>query len=310
MLLFGAFWLIVGIYKHQCLTTHKSNFALHYKIIVKVNRYNYYVGTDSEGETWEDDEGNIDSDYPQTTEASSDEIPDLPEPQTKTCSTRESMLRNWLLLFFVRFQARFYISDTAMSCLLKFVYVFLSIIGRYSTFVSQIIDNFPTSLFLLKQCVKSNETFVRYVVCRKCYSVYDYKKCFEKIGTLLVSKKCTYRTHRTYRKCCDTILLKTIHLKNGTKKLIPHKVYCYNSLQASVQQLLLRPGFVDLCEQWRHRDKSNSIFSDIYDGKIWNEFQYIDGQPFLANQYVYAFMINIDWFQPYKHTNHSTGAIY
>ena len=36
----------------------------------------------------------------------------------------------------------------------------------------------------------------------------------------------------------------------------------------------------------------------------------IDNQPYLASPHVYAFLINIDWFQPYKHTNASVGAIY
>ena len=35
-----------------------------------------------------------------------------------------------------------------------------------------------------------------------------------------------------------------------------------------------------------------------------------DGNSFLNGDHVYAFMINIDWFQPYKHSIYSVGAIY
>ena len=35
-----------------------------------------------------------------------------------------------------------------------------------------------------------------------------------------------------------------------------------------------------------------------------------DGRPFLSQEHNYAFMINIDWFQPYKHLTYSVGAIY
>ena len=177
--------------------------------------------------------------------------------------------------------------------------------------MANMINNFPTSIFLLRKYINSKEAFVRYVVCRECYSVYEYEKCVEEHGTALLSKKCAYRCHQTYRKSCNTLLLKTVHLKGGIQKLIPFKVYCYMPLQVSLQKLLLRPGFAELCEQWRQREMVNSlILRDIYDGTIWKQFQHIDGQPFLASPNVYAFMLNVDWFQPYKHTTSSVGAMY
>jgi hypothetical protein len=86
-------------------------------------------------------------------------------------------------------------------------------------------------------------------------------------------------------------------------------VYCYGGLRLSLQKLLNRSDFTELCEHWRSRE-CNSSLSDIYDGKIWKEFQYINGQPYLAAPYVYALMLNVDWFQPYKHTQASVGAMY
>lgn len=149
---------------------------------------NINAGTDSEDEIWEDNEENLDGDY-HTIHVSDGEIPDLPVAENDSNSTQESALRTWLLLFLIRFQAKFYLPNTAMACLLMFIYTFLNIIGHHSNFVAQMLTNFPTSVYLLKQHVKSKETFVRYVVCRKCYSVYDYKNCVEKCGASLVSKK-------------------------------------------------------------------------------------------------------------------------
>ena len=37
---------------------------------------------------------------------------------------------------------------------------------------------------------------------------------------------------------------------------------------------------------------------------------YINGNPFLDEPYSFAFSINVDWFQPFKHTTDSVGAIY
>lgn len=126
---------------------------------------------------------------------------------------------------------------------------------------------------------------------------------------IAVSKRCQHRSHPKSRKFCDTVLLKSVNLINSN---YPYKVYCYAGFQNMLQRLLLRPGFVEACEEWRSREKQqgdNSI-SDIYDANIWKDFQYIDGQPMLAHPYVYAIMLNVDWFQPFKHTQASVGAIY
>lgn len=48
---------------------------------------------------------------------------------------------------------------------------------------------------------------------------------------------------------------------------------------------------------------------DIYDGQVWKDFQVVSGQPFLSGPYGLG-LINVDWFQPYKHTTCSGGAIY
>ena len=151
------------------------------------------------------------------------------------------------------------------------------------------------------------EEFTRFVVCKKCYSVYNFKDCSERCS---VSKVCTHRQHPNSRSTCGALLLKSVNLISGKVVLYPFKVFCYQSLKTSLQSFLLRPGFVELCEHWRSWKESSNEVRDIYDGKLWKEFQYIDGQPALANPYVYAVMINIDWFQPFKLTQASVGAMY
>ena len=50
---------------------------------------------------------------------------------------------------------------------------------------------------------------------------------------------------------------------------------------------------------------------DVYDGKLWSDFQVVDGQPFLSEQFSFGMMINVDWFLPYKHVkSYHVGAIY
>ena len=50
--------------------------------------------------------------------------------------------------------------------------------------------------------------------------------------------------------------------------------------------------------------------TDIYDGKIWQEFLEYNGTKFLSLPYTYGLMLNVDWFQPFEHFTYSVGVIY
>ena len=72
-----------------------------------------------------------------------------------------------------------------------------------------------------------------------------------------------------------------------------------------------RMGFIERCEHWREREGTVDIlFEDVYDGKVWRDFQIVNGRDFLSRPHCFGLMMNIDWFQPFKHTNYSVGAIY
>ena len=50
--------------------------------------------------------------------------------------------------------------------------------------------------------------------------------------------------------------------------------------------------------------------ADIYDGAVWQSFQSIDGKEFLSSRYLLGLLLNVDWFNPYKHVEYSVGAMY
>ena len=50
--------------------------------------------------------------------------------------------------------------------------------------------------------------------------------------------------------------------------------------------------------------------ADIYDGVIWKTFKDMNGQYFFSDRCSLGLLINVDWFQPYKHVSYSVGAIY
>lgn len=91
--------------------------------------------------------------------------------------------------------------------------------------------------------------------------------------------------------------------------MYPFKVFPYKTIRESLSELLLRPGFVDLCQHWKSRTVSMEM-EDIYDGQVWKDFQKVSGKPFLSGSLGLGLMMNIDWFQPYKRASYSVGAIY
>ena len=104
--------------------------------------------------------------------------------------------------------------------------------------------------------------------------------------------------------------MKTVKTRAGTTALYPRRLYCYRSIIESVKEMLTRRDFFRKCESWRTRKTGSDTLADIYDGSVWKEFANPGGISFLSLPYNFAFTLNVDWFQPFKHTTHSTGVIY
>ena len=103
--------------------------------------------------------------------------------------------------------------------------------------------------------------------------------------------------------------MKTVELASQKKVLHPFKVYCYQGITPTLIRLFNQTGFYDLCEHWRVRSIDGKL-TDVYDGRIWHEFQSVSGKPFLASPCNLAFCLNVDWFQPYSLTQSSVGVLY
>ena len=52
------------------------------------------------------------------------------------------------------------------------------------------------------------------------------------------------------------------------------------------------------------------VMIDIYDGDVWQPFRTVDGKEFLSSRYSLGLLLNVDWFNPYKHVEYLVGAIY
>ena len=159
------------------------------------------------------------------------------------------------------------------------------------------------------------DDFVQYVVCPTCHSIYSYEECIvSRANGTKESKLCKHRPfpnhpHCSRRKECGTTLLRTVKTQGGIY-LKPRNIYCYRSIKSYLLQFYNRPNFDTLCEEWRSRLSTTNVLGDVYDGRVWQEFQLIDGIPFLSAPNNLLLSMNVDWFRPYTHTNESIGALY
>lgn len=222
-----------------------------------------------------------------------------------------SVLVTWIILFLAFLQTSFHLSDTITGIMLHFFSVLFNVLGRFCHVCAGVVQRLPKSYYQMKKHFGlQQKPYRRYVVCRKCHNVNFFHDCVDKVGPRQRSKLCTYRAypshpHHRMRMNCGTLLLKSVELSSGKHLLYPFMTYCYLSLEYSLQLLLLRPSFYKECEEWRLRSVEQGILCDVFDGQIWKDFH-----DFLSQSFNYALMINVDWFQPFKHTPYSVGVIY
>ena len=221
----------------------------------------------------------------------------------------------WLTLFLLSLQAAYHLSNRAINYLFRFLATLFTVLARY-TVTSNFAQSFPPTLYLAKKRFLNKVKFLRYVVCRKCFKIYKMSDCVEGPVRQPKSKVCPFQPygdhpHRRRRATCQTVLMKSVELVGGRRILYPFLLYCYLGVEATLQQVLQRPNIDKWCEEWRHIQRKEDNYCDVYDGKIWQDFCNYDGSPFLSEPNNLALMLNMDFFQPYKHLKgYSVGGIY
>ena len=171
-------------------------------------------------------------------------------------------------------------------------------------------------LYSLRKHLKVKASYTSYTVCPQCHSLYRQSECQpERDSFGLFSAKCEYVAYlnhpqQVHRKKCGTNLMKKVKV-GQIYKFVPRKVYVYYSIIDTLQRLVSRPGFLELCEEWRKNQANmpNGYLTDIYDGRLWQEWCQ-QSRSFLSVPGNLLFMLNVDWFQPFDHTGYSVGVIY
>ena len=183
----------------------------------------------------------------------------------------------WLCIFITIWQMRFVISDSAVAALLSFLSVLFLAFTNVNEFFQAVYENFPRTIKSLWELNKNQRrAFTKFVVCPKCCSLYQLTDCYYINRGEKHAKQCTFveflnHHQRRRRGPCGADLVKVSRTVTGKQIIIPFKSYCYKSLKESFQILLKRPGFQNLCNQWRTREIPNNVLEDVYDGAIWQD---------------------------------------
>ena len=271
--------------------------------------------SDSETELWFED----DDDYPSINDDTAAGVRELePMSHTSHIDDNESKVIRFFLMFIFLWQSLFKLSNTGVQVLLSFFARFLSLVAKIINVdkLNEFAKKLPKTLYLAKKFLGTGQDiFLQYVTCPKCSSIYNIADCMEKVAGKSISKKCSHiefphHPQVRFRQPCGTVLMKTVKTSSGTYVLYPRSVYCYSSLLNTMQSFLKRPGFVEKCQEWKNISTIPGVYQDVYDGSVWKDFLVYDGVPFLSLPYNFGFILNIDWFQPYSHTQYSLGAIY
>ena len=110
-----------------------------------------------------------------------------------------------------------------------------------------------------------------------------------------------------FRMPCNTMLMNTVKKIGNKIDFRARKIYCYYRLKAALNHLLTRPALLSMCNSWKDRLMEGDILGDFIDGKVWHEeMEKFADSPFN----IMGFLINIDWFQPFKDISYSVGVIY
>ena len=210
-------------------------------------------------------------------------------------------------------QLSYGVSNKATAVLFSFLHHFLQLISKCSKQISGIV--YPQTFKTAQRMIDFNcPSFEQFVVCPKCDAVYSFSDCVINESGQEMSGACRHveyphHTQAHFRKACGEKLL-TLKKNKRKRSLKPKKLYCYQNLKDAIHGLINRPNFLEKCDKWRERVTEDDLLTDIYDGRIWKQFQKFDGKEFLALPNNFAVGLGCDWFQPYKHVSYSVGVLY
>ena len=149
----------------------------------------------------------------------------------------------------MNFWIRFNLSGTATESLIKFLKLVLTEI-RSADF-----DEFPDSLYLAKNILGLKEQFHCFVVCLKCYKLYNKQevKQFSQNVNLSVMRchHVEFPNSTTWKtKLCQAPLSQKITLLNNEVKIQPELIFSLASIRQQLEAMYCWPEFESSLRHW------------------------------------------------------------
>ena len=250
----------------------------------------------------EEDENEREEDFFASPEIDSDEI-------FVTESLKDS-IDSEIIIWVFKYQQRFKLSDMALEALIKFLRTILIRSNKLQ------FEEFPTSLFKAKKLLKIFQPKMQLAVCTDCHKLHNATNIttYKEDGKVAIMK-CLHQEFPnnpilSRRNSCNNPL-SVLKKNKGEIIAVPRMLYPKPSVRQQLSMLYQRPNFEKMLKS--SGIQKENIYSDIYDGKVWKTFPSSDGSPFFTPETAtthLGLLINLDWFQPFTYTQHSTGAIY
>src|ERR1043165_3539133 len=265
-------------------------------------------GIDQEEE--EDDGDGIDQEEEEDDEDNTKNFFACPEIDSNEEFVMESLndsIETEIIIWVFKFQQRFRLSDMALEALIKFLCIVLTRLNKSQS------KNFPTSLYMAKKMLNIFQPKMQLAVCTNCHKLHNVKEIIAyKEDGKVTTMNCLheeYPDNPHSHKCNNP--LSTLLKKKGVTIPVPRLLYPKPSIRHQLSMLYQRPDFENMLKLSGIQREDN-IYSDIYDGEVWKSFPF-NGNAFFTPGTVttnLGLLINLDWFQPFTYTQHSTGAIY
>ncbi|EIE90275.1 hypothetical protein RO3G_14986 [Rhizopus delemar RA 99-880] len=228
----------------------------------------------------------LDDDYEDQLNENVDETPMY---TNRSFPPLDEPLSLYLFFFVILFKTKFLTDDQTellMECM-NVVLLFTNMKYRFPVKATTLLS----SSELLKRCY---EGVTQYSVCKGCHRLYRLNENGRSTVTVC-------------RKCDESLII------GGTSNShLPKMLFEYNSIVSTLKKFMCRPGFVDSLLKWKSRPQQQNLMLDVYDGNVWKQFGSVNGGlPFVQQSDCNIMLtINMDWFQPFVDTQHSSGGIY
>ena len=212
------------------------------------------------------------------------------------------------LLWIMNFRIRFNIPETVTESLIKFMKLVLTEIG------GDRFNRFPSTLYLAKKSLGLKDRFHSFVSCTKCHKLYNSDEVvnFRQNNTLSIMK-CNHieflnSSIRRLRPYNTPLSRKT----DNSNFFQPKLIHPFASIREQLGVMFRQQGFENHLRHWADRTNFDNILADIYDGQVWKTFKENDSEtspkffrPDVAESHL-GLMLNLDWFQSFDRTIHST----